>query len=225
MYWVEPSQDLGDSWADYSGRLTTPQAQAFTYPLKYQVPLPGAHQLSNSALAITALQLLQSQGWAIDSTTIIEGIAKTSWFARLQWITWQGRSLLIDGAHNPAGAIALRHYIDHSNKVRSPIQWVMGMLANKDHADVFQALLRPGDRLYLVPVPDHASADIEALMALALTICSDLAECRSCATVLTGLQAAFQVSEADPTAGTTILCGSLYLIGDFFRTVQPLAST
>ncbi|MBD2462715.1 bifunctional folylpolyglutamate synthase/dihydrofolate synthase [Oscillatoria sp. FACHB-1407] len=223
-YWMEPSRDLGDSWAEYTGAGVTPPGQSFSYPLKYLLPLPGAHQLANSALAITALQLLQSQGWAIDSTTIAEGIAKTRWFARLQWTTWQGRSLLIDGAHNPAGAIALRHYVDHSDKVRSPIQWVMGMLDNKDHADVLQALLRPGDRLYLVPVPDHASADLDMLTALALKICPDLVECRSCTTVLQGLQAAFQASEAESTKGTTVLCGSLYLIGDFFRTIQPPAN-
>ncbi|MDX2214685.1 MAG: folylpolyglutamate synthase/dihydrofolate synthase family protein [Oculatellaceae cyanobacterium bins.114] len=225
-YWIEPSRDLGDGWAEYTGMRMISAAPTWCYPLKYQLPLPGAHQLSNSALAITALQLLQSQGWAIDSSTIAEGMAKTRWFARLQWITWEGRSLLIDGAHNPAGAIALRHYIDHNidhnDNVHSPIGWVMGMLANKDHADVFQALLRPGDRLYLVPVPDHASADLDELTTLALKSCPELAECRSCATVLEGLQASFQGIDAEGSGGTTILCGSLYLIGDFFRTIQPV---
>lgn len=216
-YWIAPSQDLGEGWAEYSGTLLA-GSSPLTYPLKYRLPLPGAHQLANSALAIAALQLLQHQGWALDPNAIAEGIAKTQWLARLQWLTWQGRSLLIDGAHNPAGAIALRHYVDHSEQVQAPIHWVIGMLANKDHADIFKALLRPGDRLYLVPVPDHASADLDELTQLALDLCPNLKACQPCQNVFKGLELAFQARNLSDS--TTILCGSLYLIGDFLRTVQ-----
>jgi dihydrofolate synthase/folylpolyglutamate synthase len=195
-----PAQDLGDGWAQTEDGL------------KYQLPLLGAIQLQNSALAIAALRLLQQQGWNISDAAIAEGIAHTRWAGRLQWYTWQQRQILIDGAHNPAGAAGLRQYVDTLD--RHPVQWVMGMLTTKDHADVFQALLRPGDKLFLVPVPGYGSAAPEDLAAIAQTICPNLAHCQTYPDVYAGLEAALA------TEALTVLCGSLYLIGDFFATQQ-----
>ncbi len=204
VVWVPPALDLGDGWAVEAGN---------DFPLKYKLPLPGAHQLTNSAVAIAALRLLRQQGWEIPDKAITEGIACAQWKGRLQWITWRGRSLLIDGAHNPAGAAALRQYADTSDRITLPVSWVMGMIGTKDHADVFQELLRPGDRLYLVPVPDHLPVDLNYLKQLALQTCPELAECEVFPDVLEGLEMAFERSPHT----TTVLCGSLYLIGHFFQ--------
>jgi folylpolyglutamate synthase/dihydropteroate synthase len=89
-------------WADYEG-------------IKYPLPLLGEIQLSNSAIAIATLQILRSQGWQIPEKAIASGMAKTTWPGRLQWTTWKNHRLLIDGAHNPAAAIALRQYVDTLN--------------------------------------------------------------------------------------------------------------
>lgn len=196
----QPAIDLDNGWAMTADRC------------KYPLPLLGAHQLINSAVAIAALQLLQQQGWQISEEAIVAGMAKTRWLGRMQWTTWQGRRLLIDGAHNPAGAIMLRQYID-SGAVAQPIAWVMGMIGTKDHADILRELLRPGDRLDLVPVPEHLPADLAVLAQLAIEICPDLSACQTHADVLAGLQAA---ATANPQS-TLILCGSLYLIGHFFK--------
>lgn len=212
--WVTPAIDRGQGWGDYQPPENPPPAFQFT-SLTYPLPLPGSHQLINSALAITALQLLRQQGWHITDQHILQGMAKTQWRGRLQWMQWQGQWILIDGAHNSAGAEMLRRYVDQSDRVTHPIQWVMGMMANKDHADVFKALLRPGDRLVLVPVPDHLSADVNALAALAQGICPELNQCQVAADVIDGLTTAITTQPAT----TTVLCGSLYLIGDFFKRI------
>ncbi|MEW6494394.1 MAG: folylpolyglutamate synthase/dihydrofolate synthase family protein [Cyanobacteriota bacterium] len=187
-------------WAEYQG-------------IKYPLPLLGDIQLMNSAIAIASLQILRSQGWNITEEAIQNGMAKTHWLGRLQWTTWCDRKLLIDGAHNPAAAVALRQYVD---TLKTPVTWVMGILSTKDHADIFQALLRPRDQLYLVPVPDHSSADPDALAILAQNICPELTECRSYPNLETGLEAA----TSDPTQPSNrliVLCGSLYLIGHFLK--------
>jgi len=80
--------------------------------LRYRLPLPGAIQRHNSALAIAALQILREYGWDIPDDAIVDGIAKTRWAGRLQWLTWGDRQILIDGAHNPASAEVLREYVD-----------------------------------------------------------------------------------------------------------------
>ncbi|MBU6229769.1 MAG: bifunctional folylpolyglutamate synthase/dihydrofolate synthase, partial [Cyanobacteria bacterium REEB459] len=95
--------------------------------------------------------------------------------------------------------------------------WLMGMLATKDHADIFRALLRPGDYLYLVPVPGHQSADPVTLAAIALNGCPQLRHCQGYKDLAAGLAA---MSEGPETL--RILCGSLYLIGDFLTSYQVI---
>ncbi|MCY7282835.1 MAG: bifunctional folylpolyglutamate synthase/dihydrofolate synthase [Cyanobacteria bacterium CAN_BIN43] len=187
----------------------------------YSLSLPGEHQLINAALAIATFHILQQQGWKITEDHIIQGLATTEWKGRLQWTQWRNQNLLIDGAHNPAGAKMLRCYVDSQNVAKQgtrSINWVMGMIANKDHEDVFRELLRAGDRLYLVPVPDHLPTDMDKLAQVAQTVCPGLAHCAVYAEVIEGLEAAFK-SNSPGQNSTTVLCGSLYLIGHFFSIV------
>ncbi|MBF2001806.1 MAG: bifunctional folylpolyglutamate synthase/dihydrofolate synthase [Synechococcales cyanobacterium M58_A2018_015] len=228
--WVQPARDVGNGWAEWDGWQADPRSTLSSIPpLRYPVPLLGAHQLINSAVAMAAIQVLRQQGWPIEESHILQGMARTQWQGRLQWITWQNRPLLIDGAHNPAGAATLRHYLDaginagpmaqpgskplSTPPIYPPIYWVIGMIANKDHADVFQALLRPGDSLALVPVPDHLAVDLPNLANLAQQVCPQLAACGVFPDVLEALEAAMQATQAG--AATVVLCGSLYLIGHF----------
>ncbi|HEY9859910.1 MAG TPA: folylpolyglutamate synthase/dihydrofolate synthase family protein, partial [Candidatus Obscuribacterales bacterium] len=163
--WPQPAKEIQPGWAEFSSipnlfqsksKIQNPKSK-----IEYSLPLPGAVQLSNSALAIATLQILQRQGWEISNEAITTGIAKTQWPGRLQWLTWRGHLLLVDGAHNPAGAEALRQYVDrHGDQPGQvygdrSIVWVVGMIGTKDHGDVFKELLRPNDQLHLVPVPDH----------------------------------------------------------------------
>jgi dihydrofolate synthase/folylpolyglutamate synthase len=219
-----PSEQVGNGWAVYRGEGRVGRGSLVSkwvgdedslVGLRYPLPLPGAHQLVNSALAIAALDMLRNQGWQIPATAIAAGMARAKWPGRLQWLPWRGQPILVDGAHNPAAAKVLRHYVDVATQVRSPVHWVMGMLATKDHADIFKTLLRAGDSLYLVPVPDHQFADPTKLAELAQAICPKLTECRTFTGESTALDHALATSTQ--TDGTVILCGSLYLIGHFFQ--------
>jgi dihydrofolate synthase / folylpolyglutamate synthase len=177
--------------------------------IKYPLALLGEMQLTNSAIAIATIQTLRQAGWQISDESIVTGMGKTQWLGRIQWTTWQRQKLLIDGAHNAAAAIALREYVDTLN---SPISWVMGMLSTKAHREIFQALLKPGDRLDLVPVPDHSSADLAMLAELAREICPELASIDTHANLAAGLTAAMTA-----TNHRSVLCGSLYLLGYFLK--------
>ncbi|BAZ45173.1 folylpolyglutamate synthase [Chondrocystis sp. NIES-4102] len=178
--------------------------------LEYPLPLLGDVQLNNSASAIATIKLLQQQGWSIPDLAIQTGMNKTRWLGRLQWTNWKNTSFLIDGAHNPAAAIALRKYVD---TLPQPIVWVMGMLSTKDHQDIFQALLRPQDELHLVPVPGHSTADPQELATLAQEVCPLLSKCQTYDDIFMALDSTLASSESK----TVVLCGSLYLIGYFFQ--------
>jgi dihydrofolate synthase/folylpolyglutamate synthase len=205
--WVKPAIDLGQGFAEY-------QLNQNAVKIKYQLPLLGKIQLMNSAIAIATLQTLQNQGWQISPTAIENGIAKTQWPGRLQQTTWKNRNILIDGAHNPAAAIALREYVDNLNSSQPPINWVIGILATKDCDDILKALLKKGDRLYLVPVPDQNSSSPAELAALAQIICPELSLCQAFPDSTTALDAAVAGDNL------TILCGSLYLVGYFLQQQQ-----
>jgi dihydrofolate synthase / folylpolyglutamate synthase len=200
--WIEPAKELNISqarWARYKH-------------LEYPLRLLGEVQLSNSALAIAAIEILQQKGWKIPELAIQTGMRKTQWRGRLQWTTWQQRPLLIDGAHNPAAASSLRQYIDTLAK---PVIWLMGMLSTKDHEDIFRALLHPQDELHLVPVPDHNSANPKQLAKLASQVCSQLNDVRCYSDLFTALKFLGERELNDDSV--IVLCGSLYLIGYFFR--------
>ena len=205
---VEPATEVNISAAANTVRWARYQ------DLEYPLPLLGTVQLNNSALAIATIKTLQQQGWQVPELAIQTGINKTRWQGRLQWITWNSQPLLIDGAHNPAAAIALRQYVDTLNK---PVIWIMGMLSTKDHEDIFEALLKPRDELHLVPVPDHSSAKPEELATLADRVCPDLSNCK---TYLDVFQALDVVMSQANTEKVTVLCGSLYLIGHLYERTE-----
>ena len=212
--WPKPALDLGKNWAEYYPETDIDiNFPLCTVAIKYPLPLLGEIQLMNSAVAIATLQILQQQGWQISEAAIQNGMANTKWPGRLQWTSWRNHKILVDGAHNPAAAIALRQYVNTLDNLYPPQEgksWVMGMLSTKDHADIFKALLETGDRLYLVPVPDHSSAEQEELAKLALTICPELSRCQTYPDLVAGLDAAIGNN-------LTVLCGSLYLAGYFFQ--------
>ena len=202
VVWVEPAREILKSgevirYAQYQG-------------IEYPLPLLGEMQLMNSAIAIASVQILQQQGWKIPLEAIQTGMSKTRWLGRLQWTTWKNYPLLIDGAHNPAAAKALRQYVDTLNK---PVAWVMGILSTKEHQAIFQALLRPDEHLYLVPVPDHSTANREALATLAATICPKLGGIHTFSNLFTALDTARQ----NHRDRAIVLCGSLYLVGYFLQ--------
>ncbi|MBE9185010.1 bifunctional folylpolyglutamate synthase/dihydrofolate synthase [Microcoleus sp. LEGE 07076] len=210
--WVKPAKDLGQGLAEY-------QLSQNTVKIRYQLPLLGKIQLMNSAMAIATIEILQNQGWQISQSAIANGIAQTQWPGRLQQTTWNNRNILIDGAHNPAAAIALREYVDNLTTSPSPINWVIGILATKDCDDILQALLKKGDRLYLVPVPEPNSKSPAELATIAPKICPELTLCQT----FSDLKTALDVAVAEDNL--TVLCGSLYLIGHFLQQqTSPLHS-
>lgn len=202
--WVKPAEPIRQGWAKYVDR---------DLEIEYPLPLLGDIQLMNSAIAIASLQILQRQAWKIPPSAIQSGMAKTRWLGRLQWTSWKEQPILVDGAHNPAAAQALRSYVDTLAK---PVTWVMGMLSTKDHGDIFRALLRSGDRLYLVPVPDHSSAAPQELAILARDICPDLEAVK----VFDDLVATLDILALERSQRLIVLCGSLYLVGYFLKQIR-----
>lgn len=219
-HWPQPAQltDIPPLAQAVPDSLAFPWAEAegIVFPLSLQ----GEIQLTNAAIAIAVLQQLRSQGWPISDEAIIQGMASTHWPGRLQWVKWQQQPLLLDGAHNAAAALELRHYID--NLQVPTVHWLIGMLSTKDHSDILKALLRPGDTVSFMPVPEHSSADSRTLVTLATTVCPQLARCQSFDQLELALQNAFIPDDSGTDhSPIRVLCGSLYLVGQYLKTYPP----
>ena len=208
---TQPAREIDNGWA-----VVDIQKKEGTKSIKYPLQLQGEIQLTNSALAIAVLEIFRQQGWQISEEAIVDGMAKIKWLGRMQWTTWNNHKLLLDGAHNPASALALRNYVDkvvaQSSQQLSSITWVMGMLSTKEHDEIFKILLRENDTLHLVSVPNHSSAVPSELAKLAKEICPGLIVCNTYSDLSSALSTAFSKSDS-----LVVLCGSLYLVGSFLR--------
>jgi dihydrofolate synthase / folylpolyglutamate synthase len=169
--------------------------------MTYQLPLSGDVQLQNSATALQVCRLLQAQGWKIADQDLMKGIAQTTWAGRCQWIS---PDLLIDGAHNPQAAHYLRHYLDQCFSTQ-PIVWIIGILKSKEAKAILEVLIRPVDQVFTVPVPHAVCFRSEELADMAQKL-------GACGIPSKNWQTALQSAPKD---AIKVLCGSLYLVGDF----------
>lgn len=179
--------------------------------------LPGAVQAANGAVALGMLQALAEQGWSIPPAAIRAGFAAARWPGRLQQHQWRGVPLLLDGAHNPPAAAALRAELD-AHGPRHGVgsgrrHWVIGILANKQGVEILQALLARGDRAWIVPVAGHSSWSAASLAAAAPALAGQLQE----ATDLAGAIDAAGGAAQGASGGRVIVAGSLYLIGSLLQ--------
>ena len=173
LHWVAPLERspsgelrLATNAPDGTGSAGDPGAAATAWS---PCGLPGAVQAVNAAVAQGVLQALAQRDWPIDAAAIRRGFAAARWPGRLQQVNWHGIPLLLDGAHNPPAAKALRAELDAQPERHGLApgrrHWLIGMLANKEGPEILRTLLSPGDQAWIVPVPGHASWSRDQLAA------------------------------------------------------------
>jgi dihydrofolate synthase/folylpolyglutamate synthase len=118
-----------DSWRGSSLTVRTPEGA----PLAVHTPLLGAHQVPNTALAVAAARAL-----GVPDAATVRGAAAVRWPGRLEPIPYEGRTFLLDGAHNPAAAAALADTLARLGA--APALLVFGTSADKDAAGMVRAL-------------------------------------------------------------------------------------
>jgi dihydrofolate synthase/folylpolyglutamate synthase len=118
--------------------------------LRIRCPLPGEHQVENAVTAAVALARL-----GIRSSAIEEGIAGTSWPGRLERVR-ERPEIILDGAHNPAGARALAAYIERFYSGRT-LRLIYGTMRDKAIAEI-SGILFPHAQQVIVTAPQQARA-------------------------------------------------------------------
>lgn len=177
--------------------------------------LRGAHQIQNASVTIRLAEALRLHGFSISSEQIGFGLANTHHPGRLELIPSKP-DFLLDGAHNPAGAAALRAYLDEFG--RRPLTLIFGAMSNKRLDQIAEILFPIADCLILTPVQNPRSASVEILAPLAQRF--------SRGTVIESGSSAEAVRSAitqTPNAGLICVTGSLYLIGETRPMILKLA--
>jgi dihydrofolate synthase/folylpolyglutamate synthase len=128
-----------------------------------RTPLPGRHQLLNAATALGALELLARQGECnLSPDEVSEGLLSTRWPGRLEWLS-RTPPILVDGAHNLAGAMVLRRALQEEFTYDRLIL-VLGIMADKDLRGMVATLAPLAEHIILTrPRYDRAAAP-EALL-------------------------------------------------------------
>ncbi len=181
----------------------------------YDVGLPGAHQCDNAALVVASVEALRQQGVAIPERALCDALRETRHSGRLETFLVQADDLapgaapcvveiLVDGAHNPAAARALRAHLFATGW--SGYHVVAGFCADKDWATALDEWLLPAAHLWAVPVRSPRALD-----PLRLVEAGRAAGVRSAA--------ALDVAEAIRMACAAgaeriVVAGSLFLAGE-----------
>jgi len=184
-------------------------------------PLAGQHQQRNIALAVAAaIELRTNHGFNIPNAAIEQGIRATEWPGRLEWIaSRRGHApLLLDVAHNPAGAWTLRAALAQLPD-EMPRTLIFSCLADKQIDEMAQVLLplfdsasgdpaRVRDHVILAPIQNPRAASVEELLAAA----HKLDVPAHAAPHLPGALA--QAEAITPHEGVIVATGSIFLVGE-----------
>lgn len=178
------------------------------------VGLRGRHQAANLAVADATLDALAAAGIAAtDDRQRRDGYAAARWPGRLELLGVGGRDVLLDGAHNPAGAAALAQALDDLRPHLSPgsVTLVMGAMADKDVAGIVAALSRSAALRGATVIATRVGANraLEAADLAALWRATDVpAQVLVSGDPMTALDLALEQAE-----GAVVVAGSLYLVG------------
>ena len=168
-------------------------------PNTYNLNLHGEYQKFNAAIAIEAAKVLK-----LTDAAISDALANVQWVGRFEIVNTAAGVVVIDGAHNPHGATALRQSLDKifPNGQRT---WIFGALRDKDFDAMTEILFRQNDFVIVTPPNSERAATPEI-------ICNSLRKRGiECVAVDDNFAAVEQLMNS--ISDVKIIAGSLYLIG------------
>jgi dihydrofolate synthase / folylpolyglutamate synthase len=174
-----------------------------TTDYKAEMWMPGRHQWTNANLAIYLAENLRDFGFKISKENVETGLETARHRGRLEF----RRNFLFDGAHNIAGAKALREYLDEF--VKQPITLVFGAMRDKDLTEI-AAILFPKAESIIFTKPDNPRAMETAELMKFLPAEFNRENVHQTQTVEEALKLAPSLAKR----GIVCVTGSLYLVGE-----------
>lgn len=166
--------------------------------LRITCPLAGEHQAENALTAVNALWALGVPGEAIE-----RGISAVRWPGRLELVS-RDPDLILDGAHNPAGARALANHIRRFYADR-PVWLIYGAMRDKAVEEIAELLFPLAAHVILTAPAMPRAVQPETLLAM-----GDPARMETAP----DLAAALRAARRAPADAVIFITGSLYLVGE-----------
>ena len=184
------------------------------YRLLYQdynvlLSLRGRHQVENAMTVILIAEQLKQLGWKIEKQAIEKGLSRVVWSGRLQLIESAKLPVpvLVDGAHNPAGAETLRNFLAE-NYAGVPITLIFGAMADKSTVEMAEVLFPVAQHLILTKAHNPRAASPQSIAEQTKTLRQDVICTEHLAEALA------EAARITPADGLIVVCGSLYLAGE-----------
>jgi dihydrofolate synthase/folylpolyglutamate synthase len=185
--------------------LVTPDQTRHAPLEEIELPLLGWHQRLNAAVALATVRVLQDR-LPVNEASIRRGLARTQWPGRMQLVKLPGgRKVLLDGAHNPAGAATLAAALAEHFPAARPV-FILGILEDKDWHLMCEMLAPLARRVLCVPVSSERTTSAGLLAGICRRT-SPAAEIRECGSLAEAMR---EVAD-EPFV---VIAGSLYLIGE-----------
>jgi len=177
--------------------------------IEVKSPLAGTHQQRNTALAIaTAVEIRNYYGYNISTAQIADGIRRTQWPGRLERFSQPGHAdVLLDVAHNTAGAWALRSALSHLDPEPRTMTAVFGCLRDKPVGELAQILFPMFETVVLVEVDSPRKASLAEMKTAAAPTGVKVATAENVRDAME------QAWAATPENGLVVVTGSVYLVG------------
>ncbi len=167
--------------------------------------LEGRHQLENAAVAVAIMERWSEMVSHVPTEAIVAGLTRCEWPARLEWLRMPGGGeVLIDAAHNPAGAVALASYLQDSGSPKLPI--VFAAMADKDLGGMIKAL-EPAASMFVATTVPHARARGAEDMAAAIK------QHTGSVPVIAEPSPELAVTRALEHSPRAVAAGSIYMVG------------
>lgn len=199
-----------DFSASFQGMVENRQALVFTAKAKgmqrwpYELSLLGRYQIENSGLVIMAFLWLREKEPRLCLEALRAALAHAAWPGRFELLRLEGKNILLDGAHNPAGIRVLRESLEAYYSGKGYV-FLLGILQDKDIDAMLRCLVQREDS---VVVTAPVSARAAAPTALAARV--EAREVRAEYDLAKALELALQMTGKE---GLLVAAGSLYLIG------------
>lgn len=215
LYWLGRAARVADVRVHADGTEFTYHSPSWPDGVNLEIPLPGAHQAHNAAVA---LLLLERVGRLPDAPRLQDLIARVWWPGRVETREDGRVNWILDVAHNPAGASALMRTLGEL-RPRRPLVILTAMLARKAWPAMLDVLREPADAMVLTIADSHPAGEAwdleEARAYLARAGGGRGREARPRAVEpAAGVAQAVERASELAEGGTVVVAGSCYLVGD-----------
>lgn len=132
--------------------------QSFSYKRweNIQISLAGKFQIQNAALALEAVEQLRELGFHLPDAAVYEGMSETCWRGRFTIVS-KDPVIILDGAHNPQAARALKNSLEQYFSDRK-LYYVFGVFKDKDYKKIIQLTAPAAEHIITVETPDNPRA-------------------------------------------------------------------